>query len=116
MRQKPLLPSLREKKRYLVYEVLSDQDFGAHDVSGSIRDNFAELFGEKGLADAGLIFPKGKFNKDTGRGIVRVSHTSLDELRASFVFISGIKGKSAIVRSVIASGMIGKAEEVLAAS
>ncbi len=116
MKQKPLLPSLREKKRYLVYEVLSDQDFGAKDVSDSIRDGFSSVFGVKGLSDAGLIFPKDSFDSESKRGIVRVSDTSLDELRSSFVFISDIKGKKAIVRSVIASGMIGKAKEMMSAS
>ena len=116
MKHKPLLPSLREKKRYLVYEVISDNDFDALAVNGKIVDNFEEIFGAKGAADAGLIFPKDSFNKMSMKGFVRVSNTSLDELRASFVFILDIMGKKAIVRSVIASGMINRAQEIVSAS
>ncbi len=116
MKQKPLIPSLREKKRYVAYEVISDSDFDAKEVSAKIADSFKDLFGDKGLADAGLIFLDDKFDKKTKRGLVRVSHDSLDDLRSSFVFIRDINGKRSIVRSVIASGMIAKAENVLSAS
>ena len=116
MKEKPLLPTLREKKRYLVYEILSDYDFDAKEISSSIKLSFKELFGITGLADAGLIFMDKKFNKETKKGFVRVSNESLDQLRASFTFINDINGKKAIVKSVIASGMIHKAESALSAS
>ncbi|MFP4118195.1 MAG: Rpp14/Pop5 family protein [Candidatus Woesearchaeota archaeon] len=116
MKQKPLLPSLREKKRYLVYEVLSDQDFDAVELSGSIKDNYSDLYGVKGVSEAGLLFPKGGFDKKRNRGIIRVADGFLDELRSSFVFISGINGKNAIVRSVIATGMMKRAKEIMSAS
>jgi ribonuclease P/MRP protein subunit POP5 len=116
MKEKPLLPTLREKKRYLVYEILSDADFDAKVISTSIKDAMHELFGMNGVADAGLMFMDNKFNTETQRGFVRVSAQSLDALRASFTFIHDIKGRKAIVRSVIASGMIAKAEAALSAS
>lgn len=116
MKEKPLLPSLREKKRYLVYEILSNADFDAKEVSTSIKKNMLELFGLMGVADAGLMFMDNKFNAKTQRGFVRVTAKSLDPLRASFTFIHDIKGRKAIVRSVIASGMIAKAEAALSAS
>ncbi len=116
MKEKPLLPTLRERKRYLVYEILSDADFDAKDVSSTIKFSFKELFGNQGLAEAGLLFQDKKFNKETKRGFVRVSNESLEKLRASFVFINDINGNKAIVKSVIVSGMINKAESALTAS
>ena len=99
-----------------MYEILSDYDFDAKDVSSTIKFSFKELFGTQGLAEAGLLFQDKKFNKETKRGYVRVSDDSLDRLRASFVFINDINGNKAIVKSVIASGMINKAEAALSAS
>lgn len=113
MKEKPLLPVLRERKRYLVYEVLSDSEFTPTEISSAIKFSFKELFGITGLADAGLIFMDKMFNKKTKRGFVRVSHTSLDKLKGSFVFIDNISGKKVILKSVIASGMIDKAKKAL---
>lgn len=116
MKEKPLLPTLRERKRYLVYEVISKHDFDARDVSQTIRNSMKDVYGLNGLADAGLMFMDKKFSESKQRGFVRVSHQSLDKLRASFTFVSDINGKKAIIKSVIASGMINKAEEALSAS
>ena len=116
MKEKPLLPTLREKKRYVVFEVLSDYDFDAKEVSCAIKSSFKDLFGVEGLADAGLIFLDKKFNRETKRGFLRVSNTSLDQLRASFTFINDINGNKTIVKSIIASGMINIAEGALSAS
>ncbi|MFW6230713.1 MAG: Rpp14/Pop5 family protein [Nanoarchaeota archaeon] len=116
MKEKPLLPTLRERKRYLVYEVISDSDFDAYDISESIKSSMQDLVGWKGMAEAGLIFVNKKFSKTAQKGIIRVAHDSLDTLRASFTFIKDIKGRPAIVRSVIASGMIDKAETEISAS
>ena len=116
MKQKPLLPPLRAKKRYLVYEVLSDSDFDAREISGAITSSMKEMVGNLGLADAGLIFFDNKFNSGNKRGFVRVSNKSLDDIRASFVFINDIKGIKTIVRSVLATGMIHKAEEAISSA
>ncbi len=111
MKEKPLQPSLREKKRYLVYEVLSKQAIQPKDVSLAIKSAMQEYVGTLGLGKAGLMF----FDKDytNNKGFVRVSHTSLDELKASLPFIKQINGLDVIVKSVTASGMIEKAREAV---
>ena len=105
IKQKALLPSLREKKRYLVYEALSEVNFNYKDLKDNIILSFKELFGLEGLARAGLDFVEYKNNK----GIVRVSTKGLDMLRASFCFVRKINKDDVVLRSLGVSGMLKKA-------
>ncbi len=105
MKQKFLMPTLREKKRYLVYEVLSDDDLSFKDIKESIILSFKDLFGLSGLAKAGLDF----LEYDHNKGIVRVSTKGLDMLKASFCFLRKINKHDVILRSLGVSGILKKA-------
>ena len=109
---KSLLPSLRERKRYLVFELISKtpiSDFKA--VKDEIRTSMASLIGEIGMAKANIKFidDKAKGNK----GMIMLNHDFLDHLRASLALITNVRGIPAILRSVGVSGMINKAENYL---
>lgn len=111
---KHLLPSLREKKRYVVFEVISDQIFELAPVQQEIEKSYLRLFGEVGLSKAGLIFLHEKYNANTQRGIIRVSHKNVDNLRSAFAITKNINGKNTIIRSIISSGILNKAAKQLA--
>lgn len=102
---KALLPSLREKKRYLVFETISEEKFSFKDLKNAIVSGFRELFGLEGLAKAGLDFVEYEENK----GIIRVNNKALDHLRASFCFVRKINKGDVVVRSLGVSGMLKKA-------
>ena len=109
---KPLLPSLREKKRYLAYEVISKHRFNdAVHVNKAILDAANDFLGDLGMAKAGILPINDKWNADSQRGIMRVNNKHVDELKASFVFVKGIEGKEVIVKSVGASGILRKAQQ-----
>ena len=108
---KPILPSLREKKRYLVFEVISKQrisDFGA--VSNSITQSSLHFMGLLGVGKAGIIPLANKWNQELQRGIIKVSHKHVDMLRASLVFANKVDNQEVIFRSLGVSGILKKAE------
>jgi ribonuclease P/MRP protein subunit POP5 len=105
MKLKPLLPTLREKKRYLAFEVLTQEDLEWKDIRQAIDYACAEHLGRIGLAQAGILFVKHNKNK----GVLRVAHTMLTEVRQALLFITKIGEKQVIVRSLTASGMLAKA-------
>jgi len=104
-KQKALSPSLKEKRRYLVYEVISSMNLTYKDIKDSINTAFKELFGLEGLSRAGLEFIEFQDNK----GIVRVSTKGLDMLKASFCFVRKINKDDVVLRSLGVSGMLKKA-------
>jgi ribonuclease P/MRP protein subunit POP5 len=104
---KPLLPSLREKKRYVVFEVITKENT-ANMPDKEIKNAFLQLFGEVGLGEAGLIFLNNKWKNN--KGIVRVNNKQVDRLKASFCIITKINDQKATIKSVGVSGTLKKAE------
>lgn len=107
-----LLPTLKEKKRYLAFEIISKSkinDFRA--VSEQIMAKSLELIGQLGVAKAGLRVIQDCWNPESQKGIIRVGHKQVDEIRAALALITKIDGKEAIVKSVGSSGILKKAKE-----
>ena len=109
---KPLLPSLRERKRYLAYEVISKSRFyDAIHVNKAILDAANKFLGNLGMSYAGIIPINEKWNEKMQRGIMRVNNKHVDNLKASLIFVKNINGKESIVKSVGASGILRKAQQ-----
>ena len=109
---KPLLPSLREKKRYLAYEVISKHRYNdALHVNKAILDASKEFLGNLGMAKAGILSINDKWNENMQRGIIRVNNKHIDALKASLIFIKNIDGNDVVVKSVGASGILRKTQQ-----
>ena len=109
---KTLLPTLKEKKRYLAFEILSKEkikDFKL--VSDEINSKNLEFLGQLGVAKAGIQPLKETWNQEKQRGIIKVGHKHVDELKASLSLINNIGNKEVIVKTVGVSGIIKKAKE-----
>lgn len=111
MKTKPLLPTLRERKRYLVYRVHSDTPLDGRTVAKAITSEAMSYLGVKGFSEAGLIPLHDKWDADSQTGIIRVTHTSVEPLKAALTFVRRIDGQDVIVRSVSVSGILKKATE-----
>ncbi len=105
---KPLIPSLRERKRYLVFEYISKAVISPEDAGKTIMKAAREFLGDLGVAGAGLKIIKDKYKKN--RGIVRVNHKFVDHVRASFCFVNEVAGNPVQLRSIGASGILKKAQ------
>ncbi len=109
---KPLLPTLKEKKRYLAFEIVSKSKIKAFSsVSKALWGAFLSLFGTRGAAEAGLWVFSEKYNSNSQRGLLKVSHRSLDSSRASLAMVTEIESQPVVVRSLGASGILKKAEK-----
>lgn len=104
-RLKSLLPSLKEKKRYLAFEVVSKNPVSFKDVKESIISKYKEYFGIFGLAKANLKILDEWKNK---KGIIKVENKYVDETKSSMVLIKKINDQNVIVRCIGVSGIINK--------
>ena len=108
---KPVLPSLREKKRYLVFEIISKEKINDFEqVSKSIFKYALQFLGQLGVAKAGIIVLNNKWNPELQRGVIRVSHRHVDALKAALTMATEVSNKDAIFRSLGVSGILNKAE------
>jgi len=107
---KALLPSLREKKRYLAFEIISKGKIsGFSAISTAINESALDYLGTKGAAVAGIILLKERYDPQRQRGIIRVNHKNVDHLRASLCFVESIGEGPVIVHSIGTSGILKKA-------
>ena len=109
MKLKPILPSLREKKRYMAFEVISESKIDFLSIQSSIKASLKDYAGTLGSAEAGILFFKDKYNDETQKGIFKINNKHVDTMRAAFALITSINNKKVIVRNVGVSGIMKKA-------
>lgn len=105
---KPLLPTLKEKKRYLVYEVISDKRIKL-DISKKILTHVKSCMGVFDAAEAGVQAII--YDVDKQRGVLRVSTNFVDKLKVSLALMNELDDEEIIVRSVGVSGILKKAKD-----
>ena len=108
---KPVLPSLREKKRYFVFEVISKEKINdANKISNAVWHYSLQFLGQLGAAKAGIIVLNNKWDSKLQRGIIKVSHKHVDAVKAALAFADKIDNNDVIFRSLGVSGILRKAE------
>lgn len=101
-----LLPSLRQKKRYLVFEIISNSTFTPEEIKQEVYRTLFHFLGEWGLVRVGLIFVK----IAPPRFMLKVNHNIVDEVKAALTLSKKIKNTPLIMKSVIVSGTIKQAD------
>lgn len=74
MRLKPLLPSLREKKRYILFKVISEEKVNLEQIKEAFFNSILNMFGEKGLAQINAKFLENLWDDEEQIGILRISN------------------------------------------
>lgn len=106
---KSLMPALRERKRYLHYQVISETNFDQKLIESEITKAKNHFFGTYLGAKAGIMILKNKFSGQGG--IIRVGHKYVDHLKTALGTITKIDNHDAIVRTTTVSGILKKAIE-----
>ena len=101
---KPILPSLREKKRYIAYEVLAEKALRREAITGAINQGLLRFLGELGCAKAGILFIENKENK----GMLKVNNQMVDQIKAGLSLIKDINGEKVIIKTTKVSGTLAK--------
>lgn len=107
MKRLKILPSLREKKRYIIFEVISDKNLNFSLVKNSLNEVFERFLGMINMAKANIVFFE-DFNNQ--KGIIKVNNKYVDYVKAAFTQINMIGDNGVIVRSVGVSGILNKAK------
>jgi len=109
-----LSPSLREKKRYLAFEIISKTKVSFKELSEAVWASVNEFMGTQGAAKAGIWILSDKWNPKTQKGLMKVSAKSVNQLRIALALVTKAGRKKIIIRSIGLSGILNKAERYLA--
>ena len=106
---KILPPTLRDKKRYLAFELICE-----HDVTVNREELLREMFscvgsliGDVGSSECGIRV----LTFEDSKGIIRCAHTKTEQTRAAVATITHIGGKRVVVHILGISGTVAGATE-----
>ena len=85
-----LPPTLREKERYLIFEIMSKEEHELADVVNAIWSTSLQLFGEVGTSAFNIWIPSNLYDKARKKGIVKCNHASVEEVRMILASIAEI--------------------------
>lgn len=100
-----LLPALKQKKRYIVFEIKSKETFSSSEIKQAVDDALLLFLGQLGLSKSSPLFVKSKGNTF----MLKVNHNWVDEIKSALILIKSIKKKPVIVHSITTGGTIKKA-------
>lgn len=105
---KPLEPSLREKKRYLVYKVIADGEITENEISKSILRECLQFLGELGVSKAGILLVHDLCT--TRHGVLKVNTPYVNEVKMSLGLIKTINGKPVVISIIGVTSTLKKAQ------
>lgn len=104
---KRLLPSLRAKKRYLAFELISEESASRSDIVKEVMSSASSLLGDVTTSDCDIRV----LGFENGKGIIQCSHTKVKQTRASLAALTRINGKRATLHVLGVSGTVKRATE-----
>ncbi|HGJ63880.1 TPA: hypothetical protein ENS27_00660 [bacterium] len=113
-RQKTLLPTLKERQRYVVYSIKIFDDTNTPIISRINDYIINECNSLLGIFDAGKAgIMNVMYDEKHRRGILRVENKYVDKIKVCLGMISRIGDKKINIDTIYVSGMINKAEEAM---
>jgi ribonuclease P/MRP protein subunit POP5 len=106
---KPIPLSMRGKKRYLLYELFSENKLLENEVHSSLWKTMKNFFGEFGCAENKIWLVS--FNASSGKGILRCSNESIDAVKAAVLFLGSVGETRVVPKTILVSGGIKRLKE-----
>lgn len=103
---KILLSSLREKDRYIKFQVISEEPISYSDLEQAIWNQFLDTFGEFGVSKTNMWLMKNLYNPESQIGVIRCNNKSVSQVIAGLGLISRLGDNRVIFKILKVSGTI----------
>ena len=103
-----LKPSLKQKKRYILFEIQAANTFSLPEVAEIVESSLLRFLGELGLAKASPMLVKEKWDEKRQRFLIKVNHKYVDEIKSAVILNKKIKNTPVLIRSIVTSGTLKK--------
>ena len=103
-----VLPSKREKKRYLAFEISSESRIS--DIKAVSAEILKAISSFLGSAKTNLKVFTDIWSPQKQRGIIRIGHKYVEQLKQALTRIKDLAGQKVTIKSVGLSGTIKKAK------
>ena len=109
-RPKTLPLSYREKKRYIVFETLSEEKAELEELIKSVWSQIINFIGTLGVGRTNLKFISDLYDERRQRFVVRCLPKDVEFVRLALALVSEINGKKAVFRSLGVTGTLKSAK------
>jgi len=99
------------RKRYILFEIISDSDIGNDSVENAIKNSIKKLFGEFGLSEANP-----KLLRELSKNKVytlQIDHKYIQKVKVAMASIIEINKKPVIFKTIKVYGTLKKIKEVI---
>lgn len=110
-RPQTLSPTLRERRRYMAFQVIAKTAIPASDIAGAIWHSILNFLGELGTAQAEVWLVKSVYDEKNRMGLVRCGHTAVEHVRAALALVSRIGDVPVTIKVIGISGTINAARK-----
>lgn len=101
--------TLRERNRYIAFELVCESPVSRSEVVKAVWGTLLRFVGELGASKTALWVMD--WDEEKKQGILKVNHSSLDEVRVALVLMTEASGKPVIFRTLGVSGTVKKTKE-----
>lgn len=106
---KPLRPSMKEKKRYIVFRIISEGKINIDELAETIAKSCLAFLGLLYYGKAGVMLLKNQTNN--GYAIVRVNNKYVTHVKTALMLITEVSGTQVACDVIGVSGILKKARE-----
>jgi len=100
------MPALRERKRYVFFKVHASESLDYRMVKDGIMNSLLNWLGDKDLALAKPWVIRNLWDQKGQNGVIRCSHTYVDDVKVSLGLIHQIGDSRVIIQTTRVSGTI----------
>ncbi len=106
---KPIPSTMRERNRYIAFELISGHRFCREDVTKAVWRSSLRFLGERGVSETSLWMME--WDKEKQRGILKVNNRCVDDVRAALALMKEINKIRVIPYVFGVSGTVKKTRE-----
>ncbi len=103
---KLLPPTLRPTKRYIAFEIISEQPVQYNEFTNAVWVSMFNFLGELGSSEAKIWFIHNLYDDKTQKGLLKCTHDSVEKIRAILSLIQIISETKVIVKIMGVTGTI----------
>jgi len=101
-----LPPSLRERKRYILFQVISEEPIKYEDLEQAVWNQLLDTFGEFGVSSMSLWLIKNLYDEEKQTGVIKCNHLSVPKVLVGLGLIPRLGDTRVIFKILKVSGTI----------
>jgi ribonuclease P/MRP protein subunit POP5 len=106
MRLKILLPSLRKRKRYILFKIISEEPINYNLFKDLVNSTILKFYGELTFGKFGFKFLDERWNEKEQIGIIRCNHKFVPNIILAFGLLQRIGDSRINIKILKVSGTI----------